>query len=522
MFLLPLFSPSNLLAQDSVNIIVRDIDAGKFPKVKFFSGVFNNTGKPISGFDSTTISVIEKGKKSTPSVENYFKSDKEGLLICIAVDASVSLKNPAVENLKEGFQNLINELRPQDKMGVAVFHDTLKRLCDFTSDKGILKDVINGISTGKETNTELFSNIIGCLNWVNSSDANKRKILILISDGNSKGTKYKPENVIEIIGKSQVAVFSIASVSETKTTKEILLNLQNIAESSAKFSGRYFKTDKPSDIKSSISEILDRIKEELVITHTSTETAGDTVKGTLEFTYNGKNIAKEFSYFPKALTDSVPAAAFYKKKEFVIGAGTLVVVVVALMFFVSKRKKSGDGGNAKQSTEKNQEKYNKYISDYEELISTLEKQKIFSLQDRENISRLERTIQDAEKTFPGIITTAIDYKKRSQILDSEIEKSNGDIQSVPTLIIKNGVDKGVQYQLNTSGTTIGRLETDIQLNDETVSRKHAEIFFENDNFVIEDGSSKNGTFVNGTKISNSALLNGDTVRLGNTELIFSK
>lgn len=69
----------------------------------------------------------------------------------------------------------------------------------------------------------------------------------------------------------------------------------------------------------------------------------------------------------------------------------------------------------------------------------------------------------------------------------------------------------------TSGTTIGRAECDVELNDPDVSRRHAVIRQVDDGLAIEDLGSTNGTFVNDRRISGIVLVaEGDRIRFGNT------
>ena len=58
-------------------------------------------------------------------------------------------------------------------------------------------------------------------------------------------------------------------------------------------------------------------------------------------------------------------------------------------------------------------------------------------------------------------------------------------------------------------------EADIQLEDSRTSRKHCKIALKDKDFVITDLQSANGTFVNGGKISEKALENGDQIQIGN-------
>jgi hypothetical protein len=61
---------------------------------------------------------------------------------------------------------------------------------------------------------------------------------------------------------------------------------------------------------------------------------------------------------------------------------------------------------------------------------------------------------------------------------------------------------------------------DLQLAGEGVSREHARIVQRNDDFVIEDLSSTNGTFVNSVRIVECVLHHTDLVQVGATRLMF--
>ncbi len=71
--------------------------------------------------------------------------------------------------------------------------------------------------------------------------------------------------------------------------------------------------------------------------------------------------------------------------------------------------------------------------------------------------------------------------------------------------------------------TIGRSSrNDICINDPFASRLHAELRRENDNVLLVDNGSANGTFLNGQKLSGAAKLRlGDIIRIGETEIEYS-
>src|SRR6266566_2711166 len=79
------------------------------------------------------------------------------------------------------------------------------------------------------------------------------------------------------------------------------------------------------------------------------------------------------------------------------------------------------------------------------------------------------------------------------------------------------------YPLNQSEVLIGRSEqSDIALADPGVSRNHARIIREGDDFIVEDLRSTNGTEVNGQPIRRRRLADGDVVKLANSTLQFRR
>jgi len=70
--------------------------------------------------------------------------------------------------------------------------------------------------------------------------------------------------------------------------------------------------------------------------------------------------------------------------------------------------------------------------------------------------------------------------------------------------------------------TIGRSASNsIMVNEDLVSRFHAEISGRDDQYVVRDLDSKNGTFVNGEQVAEHRLANGDIVTIGNATLRFA-
>lgn len=69
-----------------------------------------------------------------------------------------------------------------------------------------------------------------------------------------------------------------------------------------------------------------------------------------------------------------------------------------------------------------------------------------------------------------------------------------------------------EVELLSDVTTIGRgTDNDVKIDNAGVSAHHAKIVKEGDDFLIEDTESRNGTFVNGKRVSRQLLSDGDEV-----------
>ncbi len=89
------------------------------------------------------------------------------------------------------------------------------------------------------------------------------------------------------------------------------------------------------------------------------------------------------------------------------------------------------------------------------------------------------------------------------------------------LVVKRGPNAGTRFVLTKDVTTAGRHpESDVFLDDITVSRRHAEIRKDGERFRIQDMGSLNGTYVNKLRVEESDLSSGDEIQIGKFRLIF--
>ena len=84
-----------------------------------------------------------------------------------------------------------------------------------------------------------------------------------------------------------------------------------------------------------------------------------------------------------------------------------------------------------------------------------------------------------------------------------------------------GPDKGRTWDLRRGENFIGRQARSVELSDETASRVHACVSYEDGRWMLTDSGSANGTFLNGVRIVHPTVLKrGDQIRCGSTLLVF--
>jgi hypothetical protein len=82
---------------------------------------------------------------------------------------------------------------------------------------------------------------------------------------------------------------------------------------------------------------------------------------------------------------------------------------------------------------------------------------------------------------------------------------------------------GRRHEISKRRTVLGRSkDSDIQIEDANVSRRHAELRQEGTAYWIVDLDSTNGVEINGRRVKRAKLDNGDTITIGSTDIVFDR
>ena len=107
-----------------------------------------------------------------------------------------------------------------------------------------------------------------------------------------------------------------------------------------------------------------------------------------------------------------------------------------------------------------------------------------------------------------------------QVIDVS-EPPSAAADSGASFVIKRGQKAGMRFGFDTATMRIGRHpDSDIFLDDVTVSRRHAEVRRDGDRVMLSDVGSLNGTYLNRSRVEEAELRSGDEVQVGKFKLVF--
>jgi pSer/pThr/pTyr-binding forkhead associated (FHA) protein len=131
---------------------------------------------------------------------------------------------------------------------------------------------------------------------------------------------------------------------------------------------------------------------------------------------------------------------------------------------------------------------------------------------------------------PGDTTATITFGAPAKDAEHREERSLSDVEAAAVdalpagsalLVVQRGPSAGSRFLLDTDVVSAGRHpDSEIFLDDVTVSRRHAEFRRGADGYLVADVGSLNRTYVNRDRIDEVALQGGDEVQIGKYRLVY--
>lgn len=568
-----LISTLPLLAQEPINLRIDRINDSGFPQMQVQVAVRNNNGVPVPGLTSSDFEIAENGISLKPTRVESATNPQVKLAVALVIDISGSMRaddGKPLQDAKDAANAFLDMTSEDDQTAVIAFGDKVdlgepfpridpEREQDFTFDKNALRNVINFLEAKKCAGTPLYDAAFKAVKMTARQPRGNRAVILMTDGRDAKGVLSDSGQCREVTPGSEV-VTSEDPIAEANRNNIPVFTIglgENIDSGylqrlALRTGGTYQQTPDSAQLTELYKNIAELLKQQYVLSYTSQVTENtppvtDDGKYSLvvRATYGGAQAIDEAKFLPPfsispattavetaeagptrpviALATTVPTAVptpveevsgiskfIQDNRMLVIALAVLagLALILLLVLLVLRRRQAAD-----------EEEWG-----FEGIQTDLYDQGLATSATSESRQDTPMPPTDVGPVAP------VDVTEQSPALYQAPPGRPGAAETMIIapkpkalgfFIVKQGPQRGSQLSLDRPETKIGREATnDIVLDDPTVSREHAVVKLEDDDFYIYDLGSANGTLVGDEKITKHQLHDEDEVTVGETVLVF--
>ena len=237
-------------------VTINQIDNTSFDTITAYVSVTNQNNTPISGLTAANFAVTED-TTCTPSITvTPISTTGTPVSLAMTVDYSGSMSAANIADAKTGLSNFINLGGASDRFAIVKFSTDVEVVQDFTSNKTLLLNQVNGMSDYSSGWTSLYDSIYDSVTLVNSES--HRKAVIAFTDGVSNDDVHSLTETIDYAKANNVPVYTIGLGSASTTI------LQQIASETG---GVYYYAPSSSELADIYAQISEHISNQYEITY---------------------------------------------------------------------------------------------------------------------------------------------------------------------------------------------------------------------------------------------------------------
>lgn len=133
--------------------------------------------------------------------------------VTVALDVSHSVTGNALERLRRGVRELMDDLGPQDRLKLVLFNMRVMRTVDFTKDVKAVDRALQAVTAGG--GTSLFDAVSVAL--VSASEADRRQLIVVFTDGNDSTSTTSGAMLTDVARRTRATVAFVVPVAGTSS-----------------------------------------------------------------------------------------------------------------------------------------------------------------------------------------------------------------------------------------------------------------------------------------------------------------
>jgi Mg-chelatase subunit ChlD len=176
------------------------------------------------------------------------ETQDQRLNLMFLVDVSGSMKGPPLNDAKNALPSFLSKARPQDQFALTSFADEDRLRSSFADPREKINDDLRNLRVeGKRT--KLYQALYNALKKGPKDDLRTRQIIVVVSDGKDEGSDVTLEQVITESKATLVPIYAVFRGEIERSFADVLAGLANAA------SGNFFSTRNRNEIATALEQI---------------------------------------------------------------------------------------------------------------------------------------------------------------------------------------------------------------------------------------------------------------------------
>ncbi|MDY6969216.1 MAG: VWA domain-containing protein [Spirochaetota bacterium] len=331
-FLIIFFGTSFIYSQrinaSSIKIRIEQSISKLFPNLKVYVSAVNNENEPVLSLVRGNFSAFVDGKPLESKVDiSGFQYSEEGIAYSLLIAANGMMDGEPLDRQLKAATVLLEALREQDRLSIYTFGEEVSTIFEFKK-KG--ESLLNKISSVKVLgkNPHLYDALVYVIRRFDDTELD-RKVVVVMSDGREKGSKYSKNQLLKIVDEKNIAVYSIGLKIMAGQ------NLYRIAGISSHTGGGYLYSGNLWNLPVLMATVIKQIQQGYILNFDINNIEADNQIHQLQIKVNHRG--KEATSFKNFIATKVPIS-FWKALILII-ITLLVIGGLVYLFIVFRRKR---------------------------------------------------------------------------------------------------------------------------------------------------------------------------------------
>ncbi len=259
-------SASDAHARDAELAVTRT-DASRYPKLRAYVSVLDESGVPMHHLDTSNFRVFENGSNQVePSRAVSTTEAGEGLSVVVVVQGSGTVI-PVLDTVKGSLRTFFGRLAPGDRAALVLYADTVHVVAPLGDPKAALNAVNEIRSLGIQK--RLFDGVDKGLDLIAGSGL---RALIVFGDGGDAGSHADLDSVLREAHRLRTPIYAIGHKEGGTVDLGVM---RDLVRGATGFSGAYLEAPREADIAGAFTTLRTQLQSQYLIEWSADAIAAD-------------------------------------------------------------------------------------------------------------------------------------------------------------------------------------------------------------------------------------------------------